>query len=170
MNLREEILKEHSKVQTTKIANWIGDDEKRFAALVDLFLHDEYRVVQRAAWIVSVVAEDQPELLAPHLNAMIKRMQQEGLPTAVKRNVVRVLQHVKIPKKLHGPVMNTCFEFLSDPKETIAVRCFSMTVLANLSKDYPEIRTELRTLIEEVLRQKASAGMRVRARDVLKSI
>lgn len=167
MDLRSEILKEHSKKQATKIADWIGNDEKRFALLLQLSLKDEYRVVQRAAWIVSKVADRHPKILLPHLAAIVKRVDGNDLPTAVKRNVVRLLQNVPIPKKLHGPVMNVCFQFLTDPKETIAVRCFSMTVLSNLSKDYPEIKQELKTVIEEVLKQKASAGIRARARKVL---
>jgi hypothetical protein len=63
--------------------------------------------------------------------------------------------------------MEACFQFLADPKETIAVRCFSMTVLTNLSKEYPEIKNELRAMIEGILVQKASAGFRTRARKVL---
>jgi hypothetical protein len=167
MDLRNAILKENTKAQAIKITNWVDNDKDRFALLIDLFLHDEYRVVQRAAWIVSMVANKYPELLTPHLPAMIKRMHKEGLPTAVKRNVVRILQNVKIPGKLQGPVMDACFQFLSDPKETIAVRCFSMTVLANLAKDYSEIKGELKIAIEEVLRQKARAGLRARAKKVL---
>jgi hypothetical protein len=167
MDLRNTILKENTKAQAIKITNWVDNDKDRFALLIDLFLHDEYRVVQRAAWIVSMVANKYPELLTPHLPAMIKRMHEEGLPTAVKRNVVRILQTVKIPGQLQGPVMDACFQFLSDPKETIAVRCFSMTVLGNLAKDYPEIKGELKIAIEEVLRQKASAGLKARAKKVL---
>ena len=97
-------------------------------------------------------------------------MQEEGVPAAVKRNVVRVLQNVVIPKKLHGAVMDICFQFLCDPGETIAVRCFSMTVLTNLSKKYPEIKNELRTVLEEALKQKASAGFRARAKNITEEL
>jgi hypothetical protein len=166
MDLRSEILKEHSKKQAMKIADWIGNDARKFALLVNLFLKDEYRVVQRAAWIVSIVADNHSELIVPHLATMMKRMQQQGLPIAVRRNVVRVLQNVNIPEKLHGAVMDACFGFLSDPKETIAVRCFSMTVLANMAKNYPEIKGELQTVIENVLQHKTSAGLRARAKNV----
>jgi hypothetical protein len=166
MNLKEEILKEHSKANAVKIAEWVGANERRFALLMDLFLQGEYRLVQRAAWIVSIVADNYSELIVPYLPAMMKRMQQQGLPVAVKRNVVRVLQNVNIPEKLHGTVMDDCFRFLSDPKETIAVRCFSMTVLANMAKSYPEIKDELKTLIENVFQHKTSAGLRARAKNL----
>jgi hypothetical protein len=62
MDLREEILKEHSRRQALKIAGWIGNDSKRFSMLVDLFLHDEYRVVQRAGYPLSMVADKFPGL------------------------------------------------------------------------------------------------------------
>jgi len=170
VDIRAAILEEHSKAQSTLIANYIGDDKKRFKTLVQLFLHDEYRVVQRAAWIISLVAEKHPELVASHLPAFAARMQEPGLPVAVKRNVVRILQHIAIPESLEAPVMNACFEFLADPKETVAVRCFSMTVLGNLARKYPEIKQELVSIVEDQLEQGATAGFRARAKAVLRAL
>jgi len=37
MNLRAEILKEHSKAQCVRIVKWIGNNEERFDALMQLF-------------------------------------------------------------------------------------------------------------------------------------
>jgi hypothetical protein len=51
MNLRQQILKEHSKRNTDKIVSYIGNDPERFKILFDLFLNDESRVVQRSAWL-----------------------------------------------------------------------------------------------------------------------
>ncbi|MDR6567657.1 hypothetical protein [Chitinophaga ginsengisegetis] len=170
MDLRAEILSEHSRAQSLRIAAWIGPHPERFAALIHLFLHDEYRVVQRAAWIVSFVAERHPELLLPHLPAMVARMEETGMPVAVRRNVLRVLQYLRIPESLQGPVMNSCFAFLEDPLETVAVKAFSMTILANLAKDYPDIKNEIRLLIAAELENNPTPGIRSRARRVLKEI
>ena len=48
MNLRSEILAEHSKAQTNKIIEWVGNSQQRFDELINLFLGDEYRITQRA--------------------------------------------------------------------------------------------------------------------------
>ena len=170
MILRSEILKEHSRAQTEKIAIWIGTNGKRFASLLQLFLHYDYRVVQRSAWVISVIADKHPELLKPHLELIIGRMNDSNLPTAVKRNVVRLLQEIEIPESLQGHLMDSCFQFLADPNETIATRCSSMTVLQKLSNIYPDIRQELKTIIEECLQQAPSAGFRARARKVLSTL
>jgi hypothetical protein len=61
------------------------------------------------------------------------------LHRAVKRNVVRLLQFVEIPWKLHGEVMNYCFDFIADVKEAAAVKAFSLTILENLCQQYPDI-------------------------------
>ncbi|WP_120515939.1 hypothetical protein [Chitinophaga barathri] len=170
MDLRSEILREHSKENTAAIAAWVGNDPVRLARLADLFLYDEYRVVQRAAWILSQVAEKHPALIQPHLAAMVDRMGHPGIPVAVKRNVVRILRDMPVPEDLQGPVMNFCFQFLEDPKETIAVKAFSMKVLGDLAKIYPDIRGEIVMLIEDHLREGATPGIRSRGMRTLKEL
>jgi hypothetical protein len=168
MDLKAEIIREHSRQQAQMIADWVGADKKRLAKLMDIFLNDDGVLAQRSSWIVNMVNDKHPELILPYLEAVIKRMQQPGSHDAVKRNMVRILEHTDIPEPVHGIVMTACFDFLADPKETIAVRCFSMNVLDNLSKVYPEIRPELIMLVQNQLENGASAGFKVRARRILK--
>lgn len=169
MNLKEAILEEHSRRQSLKIARWIGNDKKRFSLLLDLFLHDEYRVVQRSAWIISYVAEKHPKLIEENIHALVNRLYDKDIHVAVKRNVIRVLQFIPVPKNLHAKVINLCFKYLSDPGETVAVRCFSMTVLLNMAKQYPEIKYELEAVIKSHLKD-ATGGLKVRARNILKDL
>ena len=163
MKLREEILKEHSKVQCTKIVKWVGSNQQRFDVLFNLFLHDEYRVVQRAAWPVSYCVRAHPQLIGHHFAKIIKNLQKPNLHDAVKRNTVRFLQNVSIPKRYQGALMDICFGYLQSPTEPIAVKVFAMTVLGNLSKEYPEIIPELKLVIEEQL-PRQSAGFKSRAK------
>ncbi|MGZ3866713.1 MAG: hypothetical protein ACXVNM_08670, partial [Bacteroidia bacterium] len=73
MNLRSEILREHSKKQCVKIVKWVGNDKNRFTELMNLMLHDEYRIAQRAAWPVSYCEEEYPSLMRPWYGRVIKR-------------------------------------------------------------------------------------------------
>lgn len=171
MILREAILQEHSKAQAARITEWVGHDPKRLDELVTLFLTDEYRVVQRAARIVSLVAEKQQQLVIVYLPDMLARCEDSGIPVAVKRNVVRMLQHIEIPENVHGITMNLCFQLLSDPKETVAVRCFSMSVLARLALHYPELKQELNCVISDALQyEQVTAAFKGRAKKVLNQI
>ena len=109
MNLREEILKEHSKTQCNKIVNWIGDSQKKFDELFNLFLNDKYRVTQRAAWPLSYSVIANPEFIKNNFSKLINNLKKPGLHNSIKRNSVRLLQHVSIPKKFHGDIMDVCF-------------------------------------------------------------
>jgi hypothetical protein len=169
MDLREEILAEHSRKQLLKISGWIGGDEKRFKELLELFLQGEYRVVQRSSGVVSYVSEKHPGLIEKNLPLLVNRLDDDNIHVAVKRNVIRVLQFIPIPKSIHAKVMNKCFEYLSDPNEAIAVRCFSMTVLLNLAKKYPDIKRETEDTIK-LAAKNAKGGLKVRARDTLKEL
>lgn len=169
MDLEAEILEEHSKRQAVRIASWIGTDRTRFRQLMGLFLKGEYRTTQRSAWIVNLCADKHPLLIRPYLKQMITRMQEPGVHDAVKRNVIRILQFIPIPDKLLGEVTSVCFEYLSSPNEPIAVRVFSMTVLANIAKKEPDLKNELRLTIQQQLSH-ASMGICSRARKVLDMI
>ncbi|HEX7903159.1 MAG TPA: hypothetical protein VF487_04700 [Chitinophagaceae bacterium] len=166
MDLRKTILAVHSKAQSDKIVKWIGSDQQRFDELFNLFITDEYRVVQRAAWPLSYAAEAHPSFITKHFSGLVKNLGKPGLHDAVKRNTLRILQDIPIPKKFHGEVMNFCFAYITNPKEKPAVKAFSLTVLQNLSRQYPEIKNELKVIIESQW-ENESAAFRSRAKKIL---
>ncbi len=166
MKLRDEILKEHSKAQCIKIAKWVGNSQVKFDQLFSLFLHDEPTVVQRAGWPLSYIVIAHPHLLQKHWPAFVAYMQKAGLHNAVRRNSVRLLEEIDIPEEWQGTVMDTCFRFLEDPAEFVAVKACSLTVLANLAKLYPDIIPELTLIIESQLPHQ-TAAFKSRGRKVL---
>ena len=151
MNLRDEILKEHSKKQCNQIVQWVGNSQERFEKLFHLFLTDEYRVNQRAAWPVSYCVIAHPNFIKNNFGKLIKNLSKPDLHNSIKRNSIRLLQYVDIPEKYQGQIMDLCFGYVASPTEAVAVKAFSLTVLGNLAKQYPEIIPEIRTLIDQQL-------------------
>ena len=167
MNLREEILKEHSKAQRDKIIEWVGDAQQRFDDLFRLFLKDENRVSQRASWPVSYCVEAHPEFMQHHLKELLQNLERPNLHDAIKRNTIRLLQEIPIPEKYHGQVMNICFGYVENPTEAVAIKAFSLTVLGNLAIQYPEIIPEIKLLIEDQLPHQ-TAAFKSRAKRLMK--
>jgi hypothetical protein len=167
MDLLQLLKDEHSKKQTDHIVAYIGQDKERFAGLIKLFFSGEYRITQRAAWPLSYCVRNHPELIKPYFKQLLDYLDRKDIHVAVIRNTVRLLQDVTIPAKFQGRVMNRCFEFIQAPETPIAVKAFALTVLSNLSADYPEIRGELRLIIEDQWEQ-ATPAFRSRAKRVLK--
>lgn len=169
MNLVEEILKDHSKKQKDKIVNYVGDDPKRFTQLVEVFLQGPYRVTQRAAWPLSYCIEKYPNLLKPHFRKIIRQLGEQNIHDSVKRNTLRMLQFVRVPKVHQGITIDLCLGFLANTKEPIAIRVFAMTVLANIAQEVHELKNELIPIIEDQLPY-ASAGFLSRSGKVLKQL
>jgi hypothetical protein len=168
MNIKEALLEEHSKNQTIKIVKYIGSDSERFAVLVKIFLGDDRLLTQRAAWAVSYCAQQQPQLIKPYLPKLVKLLDKKDLHDAVKRNTLKILETIPVPKALQGQVANACFRFLLS-QEPIAMKAYSMTVLLNICKEEPDLKNELRLVIGEML-PLGSAGIRSRGKRVLREL
>lgn len=169
MDLRNQILLEHTKANCQLIVEWVGNDAARFNELFYLFLNDEYRVTQRAAWPMSNCAIAHPELMKKNMGKLITNLQKPNLHNSVKRNTVRLLQSAGIPLKYEGIVMHICFTYIEDPKEAVAVKAFSLTILGKLARKYPEIIPELKSLIEDQVSHQTPA-FTGRAKKVLKEL
>jgi hypothetical protein len=167
MELRTAILKEHSKAQCERIVRYVGNDKTKFAGLMELFLRGEYRVTQRAGWPLSYCVKKHPELMQPYFTVIVDYLDKPGTHEAVTRNIVRLLQYVDIPKRLHGRVMNTCFELVSGNETPVAIKAFSLSILEKLAGSYPEIKHELKLIIEERWPHE-TAAFHSRARKILK--
>lgn len=169
MDLQKEILKEHSKTQAHKLADYVGNSQTRFKALVEVYLSGSYRVTQRAAWPMSICAERNPHLILPSLKKLLDFLSKPGIHDSVKRNTIRLLQFIDIPKRNYGQVAGLCFEYLQSKNEPIAVKVFSMTVLSKIMKDEPDLKNELKMIIEDQMPY-GSAGFVSRGKKVLKDI
>lgn len=169
MNLVDLLLSENSRPVYLRIVRYVGNSPARFAELVSVFLKGPYRVTQRASRPLSYCAELHPELVKPHLARIVRSLHAPVQHDSIKRNVLRLLQYVDIPKRLQGEVAGLCFRFLADRKEAIAIRAFAMTVLGRIALKEPGLRNELETIIRDEMPYESS-GFNARARRVLKEL
>lgn len=165
MDLKKQLEKEHSKANAQLIARYVGADPDRFDELMQFFFHDKYRISQRAAHAVSHCADVRPHLIEPYIGVIINNLEKNP-EVAIRRNSVRLLQSQEIPEVHQGMLVQKCFDYLLSSKETVAVKVFSMTILHNLTKTYPELVPELKIVIKDALRQ-ATPGMVSRGNRIL---
>jgi hypothetical protein len=169
MNLQQSLPNRYSQTEFQKIIDWIDGSHEHFAELMEIFFERNSQRNQYAANIMIHCVDKWEYLLTPYLEKLILNLQNENLKDATKRNTVRVLQDVKIPKNLHGILADICFNYLKTHSEAIAIKVFSMTIIHNLIKDYPELKEELRFILEEQMPFQ-SAGFRSRAGKILKEL
>lgn len=179
--LETQILAEHSKAQTMRLVRWVGHDADRLEILMELFLDNppssplpkgrgyKYLFTQRSAWAIRYISENAPEIMEPWIPMLVAQLRQPGNHDAIKRNTLTVLEHMDFPEMLDGELADLCFGYLAEPKEAIAIRCASMTVLEKICSRVPELKNELKLLLEENLAFE-SPGFKSRATRLLKRL
>ena len=158
-----------NKAQTCELVDYVNGKPNRFKELVDIYLKGPYRITQRAAWPLSIAVEKWPYLIDPHLKNILKFLRKKEVHDAVKRNTMRLLQFIELPKRFRGEVADLCFMYLQDPKVAVAIRVCSMTVLQKVIQDQPDLKTELKMILEDQLPY-GSAAFKNRAMKVLRSL
>ena len=167
MNIRTQLLITHSKNNTNKIVDYIGNDIEKLADLMNCFFSAEYRVNQRSAMAVSALFDKDEKMMQPYISQMIANLDNENIHVAVRRNTIRILQFVKYPEQQIAALFDHCLSYLIEPKEPIAVKAFSMAVLYNICKIHPALKAEVMPLLEEELERTDSTGVKSRGRKVL---
>ena len=143
MDFKELLLSKHSKVVTNNIVQYIGDSPVKFKLFLDVFKDQNPILIQRAAWPLGYIGEQQPQLIIPHLKTILKNTQQPW-HVAYKRNVFRVLCKInQIPATFHSEVFNLGLLHSMDLSNPTAVRAFAMQVATKIALIYPELKQEL---------------------------
>ncbi|MGC3946862.1 MAG: hypothetical protein QM762_20480 [Chryseolinea sp.] len=153
----------------TQLVDYVGHNENYFNSLISIYISGPYRITQRLAGPLTMISINNPSLLTPHFASLIKALNSEDAPNALKRNTIRLLQFVPVPKNKRGRILDICFRFLHDKKETIAVKVFAMSVAERLAEQSSELRRELQIVIEDQLPYSGPA-FRSRAAKVLKRL
>ncbi|MET4072889.1 hypothetical protein [Hymenobacter sp. UYCo722] len=164
MNLREELLREHSAQQTQRLADYACAHPTALAELLKLFWYGEERERQLAADVLGWVGQRRPRWLVPHLPGLLAAAQPAtGQHPAVRRAIVRVLQFVPVPEEWQALAFDTCLMLLRAPHEPVAIRAYALTATARLAGSYPELAAEVIDAIENVLITTDSTALRSRA-------
>jgi hypothetical protein len=167
MDIRDELLtaRSQSKKLANEIAQYACTSKTAFEEMMNCLFSQDYKLAQRAAYCVSKAAKLRRDLIQPYYETLVDLLKRTDIHVSVVRCCVSILQESDLPEPLHGEVMDTCFNFIQDRKAPIAVKAFSLTILHNLSKIYPEIKNELRMIIEESMEYETPAfksrGMKI---------
>jgi len=155
----------------TKVLNaivYIDNKPSKFKEFMTEFMNADMRKSQKYAWLIGSIADSNPKLIEAHIPDLLHKIE---IPchAAVKRNILRAISKNQIPIKYMGELANLCFGWLDDPKETIAVRVFSMIILYEICLLEPELSSELISILKYHIPH-CKPGFQSRARQIIQSL
>jgi hypothetical protein len=167
--LDELLLLEISRRNTDHAAEIIFRKPELFEEVFRLFIRNQDKLSWRAAWVVDIVSERYPDLIAPHLPEIINMLpafRDDGL----KRHSMRILARSPLPTgDPLGTLIKISFEWLLSPTEAVAPKVFCMELLYRISQAEPDLKKELADSIEWRLNEE-TPGFKTRGLKILKKL
>jgi len=168
MNIANELLKEHSKAQTLMIQGAILQSPPLFDELWELLKSGEDPIPQRAAWVLSHLGDRNPGIIVPVMREALALLQ-EPKHDAVHRALVRTMSRQKIPEDYEGELYDLSIAWIASPLKAVAIRIYCMEIASGIAMPYPELRDEVRMVIEAQMTW-GSAGYKSRGNRVIKRL
>jgi len=169
MNIRTQLLLEHSKENTQKIADYIGKSRKRYKELWEIIKHAEAPIPQRGSWVLSHSPISFSPAVIPFIPEMIEEVQ-KPVHDAIKRNVMKIIATIdEIPEEVSASFFDLCIDWAIDKNTSIAIKVYSMEIAGNIAMPYEELRNEVIVVIEDQM-EHGSAAIKSRGRRLLKKL
>ena len=151
-------------------AQFVLEHPETFRDFIDTSLAQEYPMSMRASRVVYLVGCMEPGLVRPHLGELV-----EGFPFLTDRSVKRNWLHLfenftaELPEEHLGLLLQSCFAYIEDTSETIAIRTYSLKLLYLISQRVPELKPELISIIRHHMTE-APPGFCAQATQILKKL
>ena len=147
MDFRKQLLAEASRRNIDFITGTIDGKKEHFEKVFPLIYDSNGYIANRAGWVVEKCAAKYPYLVKPHINEIIEFLPQISFG-GLRRLMLKVLTLLSIPETRMGEVFDLCLTWLESPKEKVAVKVYSMQILADFCKTEPGLIPELLSIIE----------------------
>ncbi|NBC82637.1 MAG: hypothetical protein GVY19_04565 [Bacteroidetes bacterium] len=168
MDLKDQLLTMHSKLNTINLAHVIGTNKNVFRQLIDLMMTHDTVLSPRAAYTADYCTEINPDLIDHEYERIINNLFHEK-KQPILRHSLRMLSRYEIPEKYEGYLFDFCLSTLENQTNDIAVRVYAMQLLYNISERQSDLKPELKVIFENYSDHE-SAGMRSRSSRLMKQL
>jgi hypothetical protein len=157
-----------SKANLDYIASQVQDKAEAFAAIMEYALNGDPRIAMRASAVAERITREYPDMIHPFVDEILIRF--NDFPhQGQKRNIMKIFTRMSFPEEQLGKIVDLSFSCVDNVKESIAVQAYSMEIIFNTCVEIPELRKELRFILQE-RQEYFSSGWQARARIFLKML
>jgi hypothetical protein len=159
-----------SRVIADQVVDAIGDNPVYFKTVLDLCFSEGYPVAMRSGRAVALCTEKHPHLIIPYIDQLVKQIAVSEID-GVKRGILQAFSESVDMKQFSklGELVDLCFSWLMNLKESIAVRYYAMLIIYKVCLIEPDLKNELIPILEGITYE-TSAGLTGTARKLLKKL
>ncbi len=164
--LENELSLNPSKLNTLRITNYLISNPNKVNDLYKLFDHENNKIKWKAAWVFEHVFFEKSELTNPFISDLVLNFSKYK-HNGVKRHISKILAYSEINELIDGNFINYCFDLICNTEIPVAIKSHVMQILFNITKKYPDIKPELKLVLEEQIPYN-SVGFKSKAKKLIK--
>ena len=146
----------------------VGFSEEKFLQLLELTLYEKDPIAWRACWILDGSDEKNPGMAHKHISKIVLSLPDLASKGAL-RSLLRLLCRYKISEKDQGLLIDLCFGYMVSELYPVAVKVHSMQIIYNHVLIYPELKAELKTVIQDQI-DNNSVGFKSRGKRIISQL
>lgn len=159
MNLAEQLRlsfkEDDSDANLRKWARAISENNIDLKDLLGLLDEDRFTAM-RFLWMIGGLVEFDPERVAPAVPYFFSKQHTIKVPN-YDRSLAKFCWLAGIPEEIEGEVVDALFQWILDPKVITTTKTFAVQALYNQTQKYPDLKNELRIVIEDQLDKNGSS-------------
>jgi hypothetical protein len=120
-------------------------------ALMDIVavIHAEKKIATRFSWMLGGIAEMDPQRVFPVVTYLFSHRHEITIEH-FERSLAKFFSLAGLPEEIEGEAVEALFQWLADHNATISTRFYAMIALDKFCRKQPELRHELRLILEEI--------------------
>jgi hypothetical protein len=150
VDLNSILVKGLGKEVTTKVAKQAGADETLFLALLDYAENGTTTQAMKSSWIIGTLATFDPTFPTKYSDRVLAILKAATVG-GVQREMLKTISRVKLKPEVHGSLIDLCFRMLHNHELDVAVKYYSIYIIEDALKVYPELKDELIASLEPQL-------------------
>ena len=172
MNLKEELLREHSKHQAVKLGVLLAADKSLLDAALSIMQKNEPDLSYRASYALlhafEIVLKTDAQGVLDQINEIIFHLR-SYVHQGTQRNAIKILTlcPLKLVEDNLGLLADICIDWLLSSQRSIAVKVHAMQVLYMICQIEPGLVPEARETIRQCLERNPSKGVQSRSKRIL---
>lgn len=116
----------------------------------------------RAVWALSHINEKNSALLEPYLPE-ITRMMVGATNLSLKRELLKILLQHPLPDDPSGELLDCSLALITSKLVPVGLRMYAMEMVAAYCDRYPDLKNEFVAILEDIMAEPPSVGMKGRA-------
>jgi hypothetical protein len=165
--LAESLVTEDTEENRKYWADYIISNNIPILSLAEI-IHADKKTAMRFSWMVGDICEKAPAIVYPAIIKFFSERARIKIPN-YDRSLAKMFWLSGVPEEIEGEAIDELFKWLSDPVINVSTKVYSMEALNKLGIKYPDLKHELKLVLEEEF-DRNTIAFKKRADKLLRSL